>query len=202
MSSPCSSCTKRCCANYTVSITGYDAWVIGRTLHLALESFLVYFSVGPDNDRGFLLEPDGARYEIALDKVGGFQKGNPCVFWIELANGRGRCGIYAARPYVCQTYPAYLLHETVVLRDDVLCLGGSWSLAGRHLPLFRERLFRFRVAQDIYAYIVAGWNRKVEEAGARRSVQDYYAYLMNVYDRLDRLQDCLPGPLVTRVLGA
>jgi hypothetical protein len=171
-----------------VSITGYDAWVIARGLHLPLESFLIAFPVTGPNDRGFLLEPQGERYEIALDKVGRFQKGNPCIFWIDLGNDRGRCGIYAFRPHVCQTYPAYQQQDTIILRSDVLCPTGSWNLTGIDLPLFRQRLFRFRVEQDIYSCIVAAWNRTSERLGVARGLSEYYAFLTNTYDALERFR--------------
>ena len=37
MMSPCALCTRRCCHNYLVVITGYDAWVIANGLRLAPE---------------------------------------------------------------------------------------------------------------------------------------------------------------------
>ncbi len=189
-SSPCGACRKRCCTQYTVSINGYDAWVIGRGLHLPLESFLVYFPVTEQNERGFLLEPEGSRYEIALDKVGQYQKENPCVFWVELENGGGRCGIYAYRPMVCQTYPAYQRQDMVVLRDDVLCPEGAWNLVGMDLPVFRRRLSRFRMEQDIYAYVVAGWNTAVGREGRTFDIREYYAALMSIYESLNRWVEC------------
>jgi len=191
MSSPCSSCTKRCCSNYTVSITGYDAWVIGTGLRLPLHSFLVYFPLDGDTGRGFRLAPDGPGHDIALDKVGKYQKGNPCVFWVDLNGGRGRCGIYTYRPFVCQTYPAYQQENDVLLRDDVLCPPGSWNLTAMDLALFRGRLHRFRVEQDVYAYVVSRWNWLVQKDGAR-SIHAYYTFVMNTYDALDRLRRSLP----------
>lgn len=190
-SSPCSSCTKRCCSNYTVSIIGYDAWVIGRNLKLDLQGFLVFFPVSPENDKGFQLEPGGSRYEIALDKVGEFQKGNPCIFWVDFMNGRGRCGIYAHRPFVCQTYPAYQTEDTVLLRSDVLCPEGSWSLAAMQISAFRRRLHRFRVEQDLYAYLVFRWNRAVERDGQARSIGEFYGHLVKVYDRIERVRGAM-----------
>jgi Fe-S-cluster containining protein len=178
----------RCCANYTVSIVGYDAWLIATRLRLPPESFLVFFPVAAEDEKGFLLEPGGQRYEVALDKVGEFQKGNPCIFWIDLMNGRGRCGIYPIRPYVCQSYPAYQQEETVLLREDVLCPEGSWNLAGMDLSRFRRGLFRFRMEQDIYAYIVAAWNRQVERQGVPRRLADYYAHLLEVYGRIEQVR--------------
>lgn len=202
MSSPCSACTKRCCANYTVSVNGYDAWLIATRLRLPLESFLVHFGVSDEAERGFRLQAGGARYEIALDKVGGFRRGNPCVFWVDLMNGRGRCGIYAVRPHVCQTYPAYQQREVVQLRDDVLCPEGSWSLAGMDLPVFRRRLYAFRVEQDVYASVVTSWNARVESEGRVRGIGDYYAHLMNAYDRLEDVRSSLSPAVAARLLEA
>jgi Fe-S-cluster containining protein len=202
MSSPCSACTKRCCSNYTVSITGRDAWVIGTNLRLPLESFLVYFPVGDQVERGFRLEPGGPRFEMALDKVGGFQRGNPCIFWIDLMNGRGRCGIYAVRPHVCQTYPAYQHGDLVMLRDDVLCPEGSWSLAGMDLPLFRNRLYEFRIEQDIYSAVVAAWNEYLEREGHGQRIDLFYAHVMNAYDRIDRVRSILTPHAAARLLEA
>lgn len=202
MSSPCSTCTGRCCSNYTVSITGYDAWLIGTSLRLALDSFLVYFPVDARVERGFRLEPGGARFEIALDKVGGFQRGNPCVFLIDLMNGRGRCGIYSLRPHVCQTYPAHQHGDLVMLRDDVLCPEGSWSLAGIDVPLFRARLYQFRIEQDIYAAVVGAWNEYVERQGHSQRIDLFYAHVMNAYDRIDRVRSILTPHAAARLREA
>lgn len=201
-SGPCSSCRKRCCTSYTVSITGYDAWVIGKGLHLPLESFLIHFPVSEQNDRGFLLEPRGRRHEIALDKVGQYQKGNPCVFWVELASGGGRCGIYSHRPMVCQTYPAYQLQEMVVLRDDVLCPEGAWNLVGMDLPVFRKRLSLFRMEQDVYAWFVANWNRAVEQRGRAFTISEYYTALMNVYEQLHEWMESVDTEALERLAAA
>lgn len=199
-SGPCASCRKACCANYTVSITGYDAWVIGKGLHLPLESFLVYFPVAEKNDRGFELEPKGVHYEIALDKVGQYRKGHPCVFWVDLANGGGRCGIYPYRPMVCQTYPAYHEQGTVVLRNDVLCPEGAWNLTGMDLPVFRQRLYRFRMEQDVYTYLVSGWNDCVERAGRTFAVGEFYTALMNVYEGINRWATGVPPDVLNDLI--
>jgi hypothetical protein len=156
--------------------------------------------VSAENERGFCLKPGGGRYEIAVDKVGRYQKGNPCVFWIELANGGGRCGIYPYRPMVCLTYPCYRQEEMVVLRDDVLCPEGAWNLLGMDLPVFRERLLRFQMEQDIYAYVVAGWNRAVEQQGWARGIRDYYTALMNVYERLRRYRESTPAAVQAQLI--
>jgi Fe-S-cluster containining protein len=202
MSSPCSSCTKRCCANYTVSINGYDAWLISRRLRLPLPSFLVHFPVAEGAERGFRLQQGGTCYELALDKTGGFSRGNPCIFWIDLMNGRGRCGIYGVRPLVCQTYPAYQQEDLVLLRDDVMCPEGSWTLAGMDLPLFRRRLSSFRVEQDIYAALVSAWNDQLQAGQRPSSIDAFHTHLLDTYDRLERLRGTLPVEQIARLTMA
>jgi Fe-S-cluster containining protein len=183
--SPCATCSSRCCADYTVTVTGYDAWRIGRGLCLDPESFLVYFPLADQEKAGFVLAPGGTRYDIALDKVGAFRKGNPCIFWMDFRTGRGRCGIYRLRPFVCQTYPAYLANDSVLLRDDVYCPQGAWHLVAMDLPDFRRRLQRFRSEQDVYGSLVQRWNRHVEQTGATHAVRGYYAYLWDAYDEIE-----------------
>jgi len=184
--SPCATCSSRCCIDYVVTVTGYDAWRIATESGLGFESFLVYFALSDQTKPGFVLKPRGTRYDIALDKVGDFRKGNPCIFWMDFMNGRGRCGIYRIRPHVCQTYPAYLSHGTVLLRDDVYCPEGAWHLVAMDLPEFRGRLERFQVEQEIYAYLVDRWNRHVDLSGAQYSVRSYYAYLSEAYSEMER----------------
>jgi hypothetical protein len=59
------------------------------------------------------------------------------------------------------------------------------------LPLFRWRLHRFRMELDVYAYVVDRWNRLVDRSGPR-GIEAFYAFLMNVYEALDRLRRSVP----------
>lgn len=197
--SPCAACGRPCCANYTVSIVGVDAWIIGKRLFLPLDAFLITFPASPQNDSGFMLEPGGQRYEIALDKVGQYQKGNPCVFWMALHEGYGRCGIYPYRPLVCQTYPAYHQGEVVALRDDVFCPARSWNLMGMDVSLFRKRLYRFRMQRDLYAFAVHAWNRAIEQSGRARGLDQYYAFLMNLYERVHEASTALAAEQLKQI---
>src|SRR5438128_1727793 len=70
--------------------------------------------------------------------------------------------------------PLRLLHEAFLL-----------ELHGQH-----PRLRRFRVEQDVYAYVVSRWNLLVQKDGAR-SIHAYYTFVMNTYDALDRLRRSL-----------
>jgi Fe-S-cluster containining protein len=179
---------------------GYDAWVIAKHMLLPLESFLITFPAKEQNEYGFLLAPGGTRYEIALDKIGKYQKGNPCIFWMPLSTDHGRCGIYPCRPLVCQTYPAYQQQEIVALRDDVYCPARSWNLAGMDVASFRRRLYRFRMERDIYAYTVQAWNRSVEASPFQRNLSQFYTFLMNLYEHLDEARRLIPAGTFQKIV--
>jgi Fe-S-cluster containining protein len=190
MVSPCAFCTRRCCHNYLVVITGYDAWVIAKGLRLAPEQFLIAVPQHDPSPRGFRLGRDEQTFDIALDKAPARTKKKPCVFWVGLPSGVGRCGIYAYRPYVCQTYPATLQSGAAVRREDVLCADGDWRDGRLEAPTWRERLIRMQVEYDIYALAVARWNQRVARATRpdQFSVLTYFTYLMHYYARLDPIR--------------
>ena len=125
MTNPCAECTRRCCHHYVVTVTGYDVWVIANGLRLAPEQFLVTVPQKP-SARTFRLDGSERMYDIALDKAKARTREKPCVFWLGLPGGGGRCGIYPYRPFVCQTYPAMLNGGDPLRREDVLCPGTAW----------------------------------------------------------------------------
>lgn len=191
--SPCANCTLGCCRMYRVTVTGYDAWVIASGLNMAPEQFLVSVPQGAPNGYGFLLDGSGSKYEIALDKQRVESEAAPCVFWLELPGGIGRCGIYSLRPFVCQTYPAYFPAGNVVRREDVLCPDDAWRDGVLARPLWRDRLLRMQVEFDIYGLAVARWNYHVQHTAQHTpvSVLSYYTYLMNYYTRLDLIRNAV-----------
>ena len=193
--SPCATCTRGCCQQYLVTVTGYDAWVIANGMHLAFEQFLVAVPQKEPGARGFYLDRSGRTFDIALDKQMTESDDKPCVFWLALPGGIGRCGIYQLRPFVCQTYPAYLPGGEVRRRGDVLCPEDAWRDGVLDRPFWRERLLRMQVEFDIYNLVVSRWNYHVEHTThpERLSVQGYFTYLMNYYARLEPLRATLTG---------
>lgn len=192
--SACATCSARCCHEYTVTVTGYDVWTIATGLRLAPQQFLIHYAARPDAAGSFRLDQGDARFDIALDKIADERPHRPCVFLVELPGGGGRCGIHAHRPHVCQTYPAYLDHGVVALRDDVMCPSGAWKLSRMDVAAWREQMQDFVVQRDIYEQVVQCWNARVEaaEAGSRFSIAAYYDFLLNVYARLAAVQLALP----------
>jgi hypothetical protein len=160
---------------------------------MAPEQFLAVVRQPKPNSRGFLLDRSEQTYDIALDKAPAETAEKPCVFWLGFPSGVGRCGIYSLRPYVCQTYPAFFQEQQVVRREDVLCPQGSWGDNTLQQPAWRERLHRMQVEFDIYALVVARWNYHVLHTPRPESVSvwAYYAFLLNVYTRLETMRKVL-----------
>ncbi|EIM65428.1 putative Fe-S oxidoreductase [Desulfobacter postgatei 2ac9] len=183
----CSVCSARCCAEYTVSVIGCDVWNITSGLGIPPEDYLLCFQTDRVSPGTFCLDQSDTRYDIALDKVEGQEEKRDCVFLMPLG-GPGRCGIHACRPYVCQTYPAYLDGDMVAIREDVLCPTGAWKLSRMNVGGWRERLNLFQMAQDVYYYVVFLWNERVAAApvGTVFAISEYYSFLLNAYRAIAR----------------
>ena len=186
MTSPCATCTKRCCHHYVVTVSGYDAWVIAQGMHLAREQFLVAVPQKTPNRRGFLLDRSDRTYDIALDKAPAAGAEQPCVFWVGLPSGVGRYGIYGLRPFVCQTYPAWMVEGAVERREDVLCAPDAWRDGTSSARSGANVCSKMHVEFDIYELAVARWNYHVLHTAhpAHISVPAYFTYLMNYYARV------------------
>jgi Fe-S-cluster containining protein len=194
MSSPCATCTERCCHHYLVTVSGYDAWLIATSMRLAPEQFLVPVKERETTGGGFLLSGEGPTYDIALDKAPARSEEKPCVFWVGVPGRGGRCGIYPVRPRVCQTYPAYLHDGQVARREDVLCPTAAWRDGTLQHPAWRRRLEAMRVEYDIYRLVVACWNDHVRRTPRPEllSFVGYCTYLLEFYDRLAGLRAAMP----------
>lgn len=193
--SACATCPGRCCYEYLVTVTGFDLWNIASRLALAPGEFLAWFPTDAAVPGAFILDQGGQHFDIALDKVRDERRHRPCIFLVELPGGVARCGIHAARPHVCQTYPAHLDREVVALRDDAMCPTGAWKLGRMSVAGWRRQMREFLVHRDLYARVARAWNQRVEAAEPGRcfSIDAYYDYLLNVYPGLQATIDAV-GP--------
>jgi Fe-S-cluster containining protein len=190
VTSPCAACTHRCCHNHLVTVSGYDAWLIASNLRLAPEQFLVAVPQESPEGGGFLVDRSGQTYDIALDKARARTREKPCVFWIGLPGGIGRCGVYPFRPQVCQTYPAVLHEGRAERREDVMCPRPAWRDGTLRQPLWRRRLLAMHVEHDIYSLVAARWNDHVMRSASTDGVSltGYYGYVLGFYERFETLR--------------
>jgi len=186
-------CTGRCCRSAVVNVCGYDVWRLASTQRLRPEQFTVVFPHETLACDSFLLGVDLPPFGLALDKrgrgrQGQFRANSPCIFLIGLQDGSERCGMYADRPLACQAYPMSIWGGEVYQRRDVLCPANSWRLDAAQQANWRGMFKRLRMHFDVYADVVARWNARVTAAGpgARFDAREFFGYLMNVYDRLER----------------
>ncbi len=187
----CANCNGRCCYDYLVPITGYDAYVIASRSLLSMEQFVVVLPEETATPLGFVLDGSEQTYSLVLDKQRRSRaKRKPCVFLLTLPNGQGRCGIYSFRPLVCQTYPAMLHRGGVTVRDDVMCTKGSWNIAAMDLPEWRLSLLRGEMETAIYRTVVTHWNEGVRhgKVDKRHSPFEYFGYVMNAYSRIEAVR--------------
>lgn len=120
----CLGCSGYCCTVYIVPLVEYDVWRIVQGQRLAPLLFVqreLFKNTGMPTDTGFLLRASGPTYGLSLRHTPARANERPCVFLIHLRGGVYRCGIYADRPLVCQTYPMSLYANNLVARGDALC---------------------------------------------------------------------------------
>lgn len=190
----CLSCEGRCCTEYIVPLNGDDLWRIVQAQRLAPNLFVQREPEDRPTSTGFLLQPNGSTYTIALRHQYDRRNERPCIFLMHLRDGVQRCGIYAHRPIACQTYPMELHPHGVIPRQDMLCLRGSWAGVTANPGQWRERLIRQDAEWDRYAGVVQPWNTAVRLRPADRGcVFDHYlGYLVAAYDLLTMLDKQTP----------
>ena len=182
----CLGCEGRCCKEYIVPVSGYDVWRIVQAQRLAPTTFVQREPEDVPTPAGFLLRPGGQTFTIALRRQYERRNERPCVFLMQLREGVQRCGIYADRPRVCQTYPMYRKSHSVVPRDDMLCPTGSWAGIFEQPGEWRERVLAQDAEWEQYEMVVQVWNRTISQRAAESGyvLEQFLAYLVAAYDQI------------------
>lgn len=170
----CATCAGECCRKYRVEITYLDV----RELATGMDLDPIEFVRPLEDESGFRLRPGGPGYSLYLKRD---EKGNGCVFLMELAPGKARCGVYHHRPLTCSNFPAKLSREagTVEVRQDTLCGPDSWNLAAMDLTGYRRDLVRGRAQWARHLRIVEAWNTAMEIKGRTATFRDLLDFLSN-----------------------
>src|ERR1700674_3020357 len=187
---PCETCIGDCCRQYFVSLTGHDVWSIATGLQLSPEQFVNVAQEHEATGVGFKLDATKTTFSMVLGKYPGPDGRQQCTFLMNLGDGSGRCGIYALRPAACRVFPAQLRDGGVVFRDEIVCPKGSWDVAALDLPAWRTSLLRSQMEWAIYGSVVRHWNQQAVSTprGEMRTPKEYYAYLLDRYERLAELE--------------
>ncbi|MDH6628271.1 Fe-S-cluster containining protein [Streptomyces sp. LBL] len=166
----CAGCTGQCCRDYKVGITVADVRRLAAGTALHPEEFLTLL----EDDEGFRLRPGGPTLDLYLLR----EKKRGCVFLMELAPGKARCGVYAHRPLVCSNFPTKLERGAVAIRQDTLCGPDSWNLAAMELTTYRRDLERNRVAWAEHLSLVEEWNAAVDAGKRARTPRELHDFVL------------------------
>jgi Fe-S-cluster containining protein len=196
---PCASCGL-CCRSYLVPVFGHDLYRLVTRRNLDPRSF-TFFCEQDEPDRvGFRLQAGGTTYGLALGKKHKLEATQPCTFLVEHGDGTSRCGVYDDRPIACVTYPMSRTPGGVALLPLALCPPVSWApeeAASLHWADALHRVSRYR---DTYVEVVNRWNAWVDSlAGDARPPEHFVAYVLQVYDRLARLDGELGQDVLVEV---
>ena len=186
----CEACTGECCKFYLVNLSGRDVWNIASSQHMSAPQFVEIAQEAQTTPTGFHLDATKMTFGLVLAKRPGPDGRQQCSFLVTLESGIGRCGIYPHRPAACRVFPAQLRDGAVAFREQIVCPTDSWNLAASELPPWRNALLRSNMEWALYASVVSRWNESALRTprGEMRTPDEYYAYLMACYARLDAIE--------------
>jgi len=190
---PCETCTGECCKVYYVNLSGFDVWKIARGTKLAPHHFVNIAQEHEATGIGFKLDATKMTFAMVLAKNPGRDGTQQCSFLMEFGNGVCRCGIYPLRPSACRVFPARLRDGEVAFRDDIVCPKDSFNTSAIDEPAWRAQLLRSQMEWAVYARVVHRWNEMAVRTpcGEMRTPEEYYAFLMERYDKLAEIESDL-----------
>jgi Fe-S-cluster containining protein len=174
-SAGCATCKGRCCREYRVEVTVADVRVLADRTGLHPRDFIALQDAAAGNG-GFRLRPAGPAKELHLVRN---TSTGACVFLMEIAPDRARCGVYAYRPVVCRVYPTFLKNGTVAVRDGAKCGPDAWNLAAMDLTTCRRDHTRNEVDKTEHRNLVTAWNARVDADGQERSADELLEFVLS-----------------------
>lgn len=179
----CATCEGRCCREYLVPLTCLDVHRLARALALPPERFALL--VPDDEPSSIRLTAGGPGFAIVLDKREPQRDRASCVFLMELADGTGRCGVYADRPRACRTFPTTLERGALALMPGIVCGPGSWDLSRMDVAAWRDAHSAAETEQKLHQAVVAAWNASLGPADAH-APSDFFRFALERCERIVR----------------
>ena len=189
-----------CCRSFLVPVFGHDLYRLVTRRNLDPRGF-TFFCEQEEPDRvGFRLQAGGTTYGLALGKKNKLEVTQPCTFLIEHGDGTSRCGVYEDRPVACQVYPMSRTKGGISLLPAALCPPDAWGPDEGANPHWADGLHRVSRYRDTYVEVVNRWNAWIDSlAGEPRPPKHFVAYVLQLYDRLARLDSELGHDVIAEV---
>ena len=172
MSEGCASCRGACCRDVVVRVSMFDMWRISRALALPFCELVDPCSDDTCGDGSLALDASGDRYLPVLRRAA--RDDSACAFLMRVGDVTSRCGIYAARPEICDAYPFELVRGAIDLRSDVRCEPDAWNFATLDYRALRTRHERYLDEWDAHARATAVFSY---QPGARDVATAFARYL-------------------------
>jgi Fe-S-cluster containining protein len=187
---PCEACIGECCRCYFVNLNGHDVRRIAVATGLPPSDFVVLGQESTPTPAGLRLDATRTTFSLVLEKQPDADGRQACVFLDVAPGGVGRCRVYEARPAACRAFPARLLDDAVVFRDNIVCPQDSWASPEPHPEAWRKVLLRSRMEWAVFGVIVARWNELAAATprGEMRTPEEFYDFLFARYERIAALE--------------
>jgi len=141
MSDGCASCRGACCRDVVVRVSMFDMWRISRAQRLPFGELVDPCLDETCGEGSLALDASGDRYLPVLQRNP--RDDSACAYLMHVGDDIARCGIYAARPEICDAYPFEIVRGAIDLRSDVRCAPDAWNLATLDYRALRARHERF-----------------------------------------------------------
>lgn len=119
----------------------FDMWRISRAQRLPFGELVDPCLDETCGEGSLALDASGDRYLPVLQRNP--RDDSACAYLMHVGDDIARCGIYAARPEICDAYPFEIVRGAIDLRSDVRCAPDAWNLATLDYRALRARHERF-----------------------------------------------------------
>lgn len=169
----CGHCGGKCCRMYRVGVNIADVWRIADGTALHPREFITLTHA---EGNGFRLKRYGSHQAFLLQRR---PENNACVFLMEIAENRARCGVYAHRPRVCSNFPTALKNGAITIREGTACGDNSWNLAGMDLPAYRRGHTEDKAGWERHREVVEAWNEMIDASDKEATEDELFDFLMS-----------------------
>lgn len=174
--SPCAGCHGRCCATHRVPVDGFELARLRRAVGGDWRALVDVDCARHPMFFGFRLDGSAEHWSLALRR----HDDGACLF----LDG-SRCGVYAARPGACRSYPVAVENDAAVFATHAICppeRAEAWRarLAGD------DAVFDDLADRELYRRALARWD--LGARAAKKSADQFVTWIESLYDCIEPIR--------------